>query len=373
MIRTGSPLALLFFVACAEAPPAPIVAVSPSPPIASSPPPAQEVVAPPPPSDAPRDPPTIALPVDVACALTTTGWRGTTSSTEIRVADGGPIFATVVSGAARLHLPIGSTARGAVLEVADNLLAVRGHVAGVDVWLHPAKAFVMGGAVVPLGDANLVWSAAKAGVVVATFEPREGITLTPPSLTQDVPCDALSLDSTTIEATTVVPGSTSEKWGLMRLSPAVPLSLVAGGPPLATLAASSPFDSKVTVMETAGKSARIFWERENSAIFGWVPTSALTFPSKLPIGHGSGSGSGSGLGGSTHPAYRVICPDDVTAIVDIGGERWTVGRILAGSKINVMSTKGDYRPVLMRGTGIQIADGAQLIVQAARIAGCKEI
>jgi hypothetical protein len=369
MIRTGLPLAALFLAACAEAPPkAPIVVVPLSPPIAASSAPAAVEDAPPAP---PPEPQLVALPEAVACVLTTARWRGIKPRSDLRVRDGGPVFARVVAGKGSLHLPVGKAAGGAVLEVADDVLAVRGNLATADLWLHPGKAFVLGDAVIPLGRARLEWTSAKQGAVAVTFDPHEGIALVAPPLAGEVPCDALSLDWSAIDATTALPGAAKTGMvGLLRADRPVPLSLTAGGPVIANLTPGTGLDAKITVIGGAGASTRILWTREKSAIFGWVPSAQLEFPKQLPLGTGYGTGSGSGSLGGVHPLFRVVCPDDVTAIVDASGERWTVGRILAGATIRVMDDKGEYRAVEMRGNGIQIASGVKLLVPAPRILGC---
>jgi hypothetical protein len=107
-------------------------------------------------------------------------------------------------------LPVGSTADGALLEVADDRLAVRGHITSAGTWLRPAKAFVLGEAVVPLGDARLPWASAKLGAVIETFESRDGIVLTQPPLTGELPCDALSLARATQERSARGSGAAAE-------------------------------------------------------------------------------------------------------------------------------------------------------------------
>jgi len=96
----------------------------------------------------------VELPDAIACALGTAQWHGTTAKTDLRARLGGPVFARARTGKASLHLPVGSTTDGAVLEIADSALAVRGHVAAEAIALHPGKPFVLADAGIPLGQAG---------------------------------------------------------------------------------------------------------------------------------------------------------------------------------------------------------------------------
>jgi hypothetical protein len=374
MIRTGLPLAALFLVACAEpARQAPIVPLPASPPIASSST-SEAAEGAPPAEPAAVETRTVELPAAVACALPTARWRGTKPASELRVRADGPVFARIVSGKGLLHFPVGSPAAGAILEVADKALAVRGHLAREDIWLHPGKAFVMGDAVIPLGPAHLDWTSARAGALGVSFVPGEGITLVQPPLVAEVPCDALGLEDGAFDEDDAIPGAPKQpgKIGLLRAGHPVSLARTAGGPVIATLVPRPGLDAAITVLGASGKHTRIVWTRDSSAIFGWVATADLEFPKKLPSGMGYGSGSGSGLGSSVHPISRRVCPGNVEAVVEIGGERWIVGQILAGATINVMTGEGQYRTVVMRGDGVEIVDPAILMVLARSIERCPE-
>ena len=312
----------------------------------------------------------IALPEPAACVLPTERWRGVTSISELRFRADGPVFARVAGVKGSLHFPLGRAADGALFDLVDGGLALRGHLAGADVSLHPAKAFVMGEAVIPYGRATLLWSAATPGALAVTFDPHDGIALVQPPLSATMPCDALSLDFTSIDPQAAVPDQKPGKRELLRVGGAVPLSLSPGGVTFANLTAKAGEDAEVTVMDRAGPSARILWSRSDSSIFGWVPAASLQVPTKPPVLFGHGSGSGSGFGRSIHPITRVVCPSDVPVVADAGGERMTVGRILAGTTINLMDRGQEYRSVIVATGGVQVPDGVELRVREDRIKGC---
>jgi hypothetical protein len=360
--------------ACAVAPPPPLsVEIPPAPTAASpstsptSPTADASAVAPP---AAPQEPPSIALPEPAACVLPTARWRGVATLSELRFRADGPVFARVAGVKGSLHFPLGRAADGALLDLIDSGLALRGHLAGADVALHPARGFVMGDAVIPQARATLLWSAATPGALAVTFDPHDGIALVQPPLSATLPCDALSLDVTSVDARAAVPDQKPGKRELLRVGGAVPLSLTPGGATFANLTAKAGADAEVTVMERAGQSARILWSRPDSFIFGWVPAASLQAPTKPTDLFGHGTGSGSGFGRSIHPITRVVCPDDVPVIADAGGERMTVGRILAGTTINVMDRGQEYRAVVVATGGVQVPNDVELRVREDRIKIC---
>ena len=359
----------LFLAACAGPPAAvPRTPLPLSPPIDSSPAPAAPAQAAPPELDPSLDPPSIALPEPAACVMTTAAWRGANPTSELRFREGGPVFARVSGGKASLHLPVGSAREGAGLEVTDNAFAVRGHLASDEIWLHAAKAMALGGAVIPLSSARLGWTAARSGAVAVKFDPHEGIELVQPPLAADVRCEALALDTKPVEPSAVLPASKQEKPLLLRVGVSIPLSLTAGGAPLAKLTAKAGADAFVTALETAGKDTRVSWWRKDSVIFGWVPTSQLTVPKGSYTGEESGSG-GFGISCGMLPAVsRVVCPEDVPFVVEADGERMTVGKILAGVTIDVMDATGDYRHFVVRGAKLQLTGDA--LVRAVRLKDC---
>jgi hypothetical protein len=355
--------------ACAVAPPQPIsVEIPPAPP-ASLPTASASASAAATPA-APQEPALIALPEPAACVLATTRWRGVSSISELRFRADGPVFARVAGVKGSLHFPPGRAADGALLDLVDGGLALRGHLAGADISLHPTKALVMGEAVIPRGQANLLWSAATPGALAVTFDPHDGIALVQQPLSATLPCDALSVDVTSIDARAAVPDYKPGKAGLLPVNSAVPLSLTPGGAAFATLTAKNGLDAEVTVMERAGKSARILWSHPDSFIFGWIPAASLQSPTTPPSLFGYGSGSGSGFGRSIHPISRAVCPNDVPVVADAGGERRTVGRILAGTTINLMDQGGDYRRVVLDTGGVQIPNDVELRVRKDRLESC---
>lgn len=372
MIRVTTLLAALLLSACAATPPAPppVVEVPKPLPIALSTTSPSVDVAPPPPSVAPAEPPPIDLPEPTACVLETTRWRGVKGVTSLHFREGGPVFAQIAAGKARLHLPLGLAAKGAGLEIADESLAVRGHLAGADVWLNAARAIVMGQAVIPHARSRLVWISAEPGVVTVAFTPADGVTLAQSPLVANVPCDALGFNLASFNTHLAIPDLRPGKRGLLRLNQVVPLSVSPGTAPVASLTARSGRDAEITVMETAGKNARIAWNRDDALVFGWVPASGLRVPTTPESLSSHGTGSGAGFGRSVHPISTVVCSDDVPLVAEAGGERSSVGRILAGAEINRMDAGVEETEVVVHSGGISFPAGVKLRVRTELLKGC---
>lgn len=372
MIRVTTPLAALLLAACAATPPAPPPVVDiPAPlPIVSST--VSTIVddAPLPPRVAPAGPPPIELPDLAACVLEAKRWRGVTGVTALRFREGGPVFAQIAAGKARLHLPAGLAAKGAGLEIADELLAVRGYLAGADVWLNAARAIVMGEALIPHERARLVWTSTEPGVVTVAFTPAAGVTLAQPPLIAKVPCEALGFELAPFNARLAIPDLKPGKRGVLRVNQAVPLSVSPGAAPVASLTARPGQDAEITLMETAGQNARILWDRGDAVVFGWVPASGLQVP-KTPAALSSyGTGSGSGFGRSVHPISTVVCKDDVPLVAEAGGERFQVGRILAGATIHRMDSGVEETLVVVPSGVISFPSEVKLRVRTERLKGC---
>lgn len=372
MIRSAIPLVALFLAGCAAAPPAPPPVVEIPKPLAIASSTASPIVdaAPPPPPPAATEPPPVGLPEHPACVLEAKRWRGVKGVTPLRFREGGPAFAQIAGGKGRLHLPPGQGSGGAALEIADESLAVRGYLAGEDVWLNAARAIVMGQFMIPHARSRLVWISAEPGLVTVTFTPERGVALAQPTLITSVPCEALGFDLASFDARRAIPDLKPGKRGVLRVDAILPLSVYPGAPPVASLDAASGQDVEITVMETVGSNARIAWDRGDALIFGWIPASGLRVPTPPPALFGRGTGSGSGFGRSIHPISTVVCKDDVPLIAEVGGERFTVGRILAGATINRMDAGLEETEVVVASGVISFPPAVKMRVRTERLLGC---
>jgi hypothetical protein len=298
-------------------------------------------------------------------------WRGAQTVTELRFREGGPIFAQVTYGKARLHLPAGAAAQGAGLEIAQDGLALRGHIAGAAIAFRPARALVIGEIAIPTALAALGWTEAKPGEVAVTFDPGDGVDVLRPPLSAPAPCDALTLDTAAFDARAAVPGVKTDRRALLRVGRPILLSIEPGGAPAAKLLAKDDVDAEVTIIDAAPAQSRVRWERHRAVVFGWVPSSEVRVPKPGPaIGHGYGTGTGGSFGRSVHPVARVVCPADVTVVAEAEGERATVGSVLQGTTINVMDRGAEEVEVVIRSSGIQIPSPVRLLARADQLKGC---
>lgn len=364
-----APLLAAALAGCAAPPPPPAQPVSLRLPPAPAPAPAAEPAAPERPADAP-DPPELPLPDPAACTLTAERWRGAATTTDLRLRRGGPVFATISSPAARLHLPAGPAEAGAVLEAEDAGLALRGHIDGSAVVLRPAQPVLLGGFAVPQPDAALAWEQAAPGLVSVRFQPGAGVEVLEGPLRAEVRCDAVALERSRFDARAAVSGARLDRRALLRMGRAIPLAAAPGAAPAARLLPADDLDAEVRVIEVNGARSRVIWERNDVLVFGWVASADLRPVPKNLTGQGYGTGSGSGFGRSVHSIARVVCPADVPVIVEIEGERATVGRVRAGTVIDVMKRGGDHAPIVVQSGRISIPSGASLLAREDHLAAC---
>ncbi len=376
MIRPRALLALSLLAGCGGAPTPPppvepaIVVVptsnAPTPPAEVSA--APRVEAPPPP---PAEPPTFALPSPAACELDTAHWSGhPTSVSELRFREGGPVFARINNGKARLFLPIGVSAQGAGLHSANDGLTLRGHVSGAAIALYGAQAVIFEGFAVPTSRKKLTWERTTIGNITVTLDKISGVTPAQTPLSATVSCGAVTLDWGSFSPEPSALGAKRTRRGVLRTDAPVPLSITPTGAPTAELRARSEMDGELLVAEVSGPRTRIFWPRFEALIFGWVPTGDLRPPPSGGVGHGSGHGIGAGFGRSVHPIDRLVCGEDVPVMAEAGGERMIVGSIAARTIIDRMARHGDDVEVWVRTDVVQIPPGARLLARAALLEGC---
>jgi len=301
-----------------------------------------------------------ASPADVACTLAGPWEYG--QPDVLRLRDGGPAFATFVDPeTAKLALR-GATAH---VELASKSLRVRGHVERAAVRLHPARAFVLGDALVPGPAAVLRPVEAKRDVVVELAPPRY---MTARTVRGARACGDLALAERTFDPRAAISGD-RETTDALAPDVAIPLAARAGGAPVGELrfTEAAPAD----VLERDGDRARVVLDpwgdpEADTFVVGWVPASALVAgPQGYSISDGRGGGRG-GVRGRPRGTRHVACTHEVAFTVEQGGVRETVGAILPGAVISLL----DEREVALDRIGLQLADGVRAFVDAAAVRDC---
>jgi hypothetical protein len=283
----------------------------------------------------------------------------------------GPVFAQITIPRAQLHLPIGTAAAGAGIEVEDVGLVLRGIISGNAFTLRPAKPVVLGGFVVPSSFADLVWAESREREVSVTYHAGPGVEPIQAPLSAKLPCDAVTADFSRFEQEDAVGDVKNAKDGLLRTGRAIDLSIDPGGPAVARLRAKDDQDAAVKVIGTSGASKRILWWRDSALVFGWVASADVRTPQKV-VGYGYGTGRGSGV---LEKSFRVIdlvrCDQDVTVIADAEGQRAAVGFIRAGTIIEILNREDDYVSVQTRSRAIAASRDVFMLVSAQQMKDCR--
>lgn len=375
MRRPFALLALSLLAGCggASSPPPPVEVATVVVPASSASAPAPietsaPIVAPPPPPPS-ADPPAFALPSPAACELRSARWLGRGAVSELRFRQGGPVFARVATGAARLVLPVGVAAQGAGLELVDAGLTLRGQLDAASVGLYGTKVITFERFAAATGGSVLTWSHSTTSDVTVTLDSITGVKPAQTPLSATVACSALSLDRGRYDTSARALDPRATRLAVLRVGASIPLSVTPTGAAVAELNPRNEPDGFVRISEVSGPRSRIFWSRREAMVFGWVLSADLHKPLG-EYGFGSGSGSGAGFGRSVHPMDRVVCDKEIPVIAEAGGERMIVGNVAPGTVIDRMARHGDEMEIWVRTGAVQIPNEARLVTHAALLEGC---
>jgi hypothetical protein len=360
-------LAAIGLAACGRAPaptlhlppPAPPLAAATAAPIAAAP----DIAPAPAPPSAPL-PPWIQRVADPACSWGTERWRRR-SITLLRLRPDGPVFARVAGGKARAHVPVGAAGH-ATVDVGSNGLVVSGFVARADVPLFAASEFAMNGVLFPRSSTPLSWSEGFAASISVTMATPKDIVVNNPPLTAKRPCAELSLDSGA--ALTPAKAAFGKEHGSARVLRAGSTEVFGDPSRPADVKLVLPQRAFVQVFATSGAFSRIGVQHDQVYVAGWIRTSNLGETWSGGSGTLGGIG-GVGIGqGRPHSLRKVACPADVPLVVDVSGERATVGHVMTGTPIDVTVDGDDFSRVRIENRNI-LPESAFLL-RTSDLRGC---
>lgn len=315
-------------------------------------------------------PPPVTLPEPAGCVLDGP-WNPGEDAVELRLQSGGPVYAELIGVAdARLHLAVGRAGE-AGLEIEAGNAWLRARIDREAVALRPARAVAFQGFAVPLESARLGLQSVEPGFVSVVLPGVPGVEVTRGPLQERLRCEQVTAGQVAFDATAAAGDRGGDKAGLLRLGRPIPLSVEPGGAPVAALRAKDDEDAEVMIVGTSGSRTRVLWWREEALIFGWVPTADLR-PKPAPggeIGEALGGG-GLGLSGVGEEKEKVTCPGELPLVVEVGGQRATVGRTRAGAVIEILERSQPYARVSVSLWPVVLHERAQLLVRAADLAGC---
>lgn len=356
-----------------------LAACAPSPPPPSKAPPAPvSVAAPDPPTPAPTAtspepqatplPPWIERTGNPACSLTTERWTGRRMAS-LQLRPGGPVFAHVTGGRARVHIPVGAHDHG-TLDVGSNGLVLSGVVEREDVTLFAAASFAMNGVVHPDATTDLTWREGFEDGVSVTMETPTGLVVSHPPLTAKRPCADVSLDRG--------PQLSHPKTAFGREHGDSRL-LRAGGTVAVFSDPSRPADVQLVLTEnafpqvfaTSGAFSRIGLQMSQVYVAGWVRTTNLGDVWYGSQGRLGGFGR-SGIVPRVFKALRTVeCPADLPLVAEAVGERATIGHVLAGTRIEIVDESLPFSRVWIVNRDIHPTMSATLFARASDLATCR--
>lgn len=310
-------------------------------------------------------------PDDIACSFRTTAFRGKKPGTTIALRDGGKPFAKVWGTVeADIHVRRGPASTNTVMEATASGIALRGFTPSQAIELRPANGFVLDDIAIATSKARLSIVSAKGHQVEVQLPRPVELASKDRTLEATRPCEDLGLDEVRFTAEPVVFGD--KKGHTMLLKPGVTTVRLAP-----TGVAAGAFATKesafVNVYDTVEGMSHITWALDDVVLFGWVDTRRLEHQN---IGRGMTGGRGSlGAGrGNINPQARVFCSWDVPLVGEVGTDRAVVGRILAGTTIDVIAWDDENEPfarVDVNRAAIMPETGARWLARGDELRRCK--
>jgi hypothetical protein len=335
------------------------------------------------PAPRPAGPPgleSVSPPANVACVLSAAPWS--TAYPELLIglgASGAPQFAYVRTGNARLTI---GTEGALLFELATPHISLRGAPATTQ-FIHTKRPITFGGWLVNLPGTPLTLS--SEDLVVDAKLKVDGPSLPHVrALAKDgetaiVPCAELALMPQPFDPEAALP--TAIVLGTRYLPEKdVPLSVTAGGAPVAILR-GCPQCSPFAVLEERGPQMRIVWNNDNQAlVFGWIarialPQAAPTRPAKSPTAQPEPPPPESGA----FPSDVATC---TTPVRLVNGGRYgiksfptvLVGTVEPATPMGIVAredTPGYVSIKLQDEPGIAFAEDALLLVPTVDLAHCR--
>lgn len=313
-------------------------------------------------------PPAIETPGQQGCFLS-----GTAPAPIRFRADARP-FVSLSGASATFDLTTAGPGAGAVVRAVVRGFTVQGLAAANDLPIGPARAFAIGGFVVPGPEARLTWKATAPGSITLGYTPDESIEVLPEArpVGATLPCDAIALEPSGFEARGAAPHGAKEHEALLAAGKRALFARTPEGPPVVKLKVGDS-DMVVTVVETRGRRALVRVDLPTSVLFGWLAASDLRPMPKDFVSESFGVGclGLSGIGPTPTVQKKVQCDDMVALVAEVAGERRTVGSVAAGAMIALLPHQGDLVPVALP-MGLTAEEGATVGVLASHVAGCAQ-
>jgi hypothetical protein len=290
---------------------------------------------------------------------------------ELRFGEGGPAYATAFR-TERAHLELAGT--GAFVEIEVDGFRFWGHVDHAV--LHPARAFLMSGYLLPGFHSTLHPISAR--------QPELTVEIVPPTFVKPLssqrdtrPCKDFGLSYAEFDPSTALGGQLNGDGYKLPANTPIPLAANHGAPPVAELR----FDVEpyVSVVEQRGELARILiddsYDRDAGiSVVGWVSRSLLVHvgasgrEGNWSIGAGPPTSSG-----LSRAKRHVRCTHEVPLIVELGNVRHLAGAIRPDTKFGLIEGPEDTLEITLDRISLQLAPTARAMVKRTDVGDCTDV
>lgn len=234
--------------------------------------------------------------------------------------------------------------------------------------LHPARPFLATPHFAPGPEAPTALVSAKSGALRLKIEAPAALTFADGrGIVAERPCADVGLLKTRFDPLLAFPSRVAKRRALSK-SKLVPLFDGPQGKRVASLTVRDVLE--LDVFEERAGHALVRTKLEGGAVEGWASAADLA-PFEPGVAYGTGAAGGIRPDRHEASARRARCDRDVPLVARQGEERATVGRVLTGAVMHLVTgPREGYVGVSVEGAGVFVADGARLEVAEADVAGC---
>lgn len=281
--------------------------------------------------------------------------------------------------AATLQLSTGNALEGAFLAIHDVRAEIAGWLNEADVRLSATHAVVVAGYLVPYPSTPLSWEGSvERGRVQIGLAADPAVDFEAPAVAE-VDCAAVTIgEAGAFDPLDALPVPVKKRFGELGTAD-VALSREPSSARVAVLHAEG---ERVWVHRSEAGKTLITYPSPTALVFGWVAATqvvASTDPASRP---GVGVSWATGGGRALPFARELACSESLPVVLELGGERATVGHFAAGETIEVSQrpSRGAppppaaFRPVRLKGRrSFTMASDAELLARSVDVAACRPI
>jgi hypothetical protein len=279
----------------------------------------------------------------------------------LRLPSGRTFARVTAAAAARAHLGSGD----ATVEIVASPVRLVGRTR--DVPLVAARAFPVAGILVPGGATPLRLVDARADAVVVEMDVPPIVRGTPAVARAAVSCADLRLDAAEIDFHALLGPTRLE--AQLPLTTKIPLAAERDGAPVAELVVTDDDGRVVDVLEQDTKKTRIAWRgAADSVVVGWVASRMLEPVEPAHLG-AIGVAETMPRVDSPVEGRALVCPRDVPLVVEVAGERATVGSIEPGTRLVPLAGADGFVSVALDTPGVIFT--SRVLVRTPDVAECQ--